>query len=699
MRKIIFWLFAILLFFVPLILWPFTSEVFEFNKMVLVYALTALVAGIWTIRMIVERKFIFRRTILDLPILIFLGSQLISTLISIDPLTSWLGYYSRFNGGLVSIICYSLLYWAFVSNFDAKQIFNLIKITLGSAVLVALFGVAEHFGIDKNVWVQDVQSRVFSTLGQPNWLAAWLVALLPITWAGAITNFQLPIFKKENSKFLVYISLSVLFFCTLVFTKSRSGLLGIGVAALIFGGLTIWKEFKKIKKIFVPSGIIAASILLIALISGTELTPSFIQFIHHVSPTAPAPSSGTALETGGTESTVIRQIVWKGAVQIWVHYPVFGTGVETFAYSYYKYRPVEHNLTSEWDFIYNKAHNEFLNVATNSGTVGLLSYLFLIGSIVYLILNPKHETRNSKQIQNSNFENSKLFRISDFDIRIFNIALLAGFISLSVTNFFGFSVVPTQLEFFLFPAIAVVLSTEYAVQSEKKQKISNSQKLGILLVLCTVSYVLFIIGKYWYADTLYAKGQAYNSVAKPDVATSYLTRAIYFEPNQPLYHSELSGSYANLALAFYKQKDTANTKKYTDLAISQSDTAISLSPANVNLKRTRFGIFIMLSVANPNYLLNARDTLLDAITYAPTDAKLYYNLGLTYARTGDPTKALEILKKTVELKANYREARLAYAILLIDDKQFAEAKAQLTYILTNIDPNDSLTKQTLEGIK
>ena len=168
MKKLLFFLFAFLIFLIPLVLWPFTSEVFEFNKMVLTYMLTTLIVGVWTIRCIIERKFIFRRTILDIPLSIFITSQVISTVLSIDPQTSFLGYYSRFNGGLLSTICYSLFYWAFVSNFELKETLDLIKVWLASGVVVSIYAVLEHFGIDKNVWVQDVQSRVFSTLGQPN---------------------------------------------------------------------------------------------------------------------------------------------------------------------------------------------------------------------------------------------------------------------------------------------------------------------------------------------------------------------------------------------------------------------------------------------------------------------------------------------------------------------------------------------------
>ena len=107
----------------------------------------------------------------------------------------------------------------------------------------------------------------------------------------------------------------------------------------------------------------------------------------------------------------------------------------------------------------------------------------------------------------------------------------------------------------------------------------------------------------------------------------------------------------------------------------------------------------MLSVTDPAYLVPAGEVLVETIKQAPTDAKLYYNLALVYARTGQTDRALETLQKTVDLKANYKEARLAYAFLLIEKKENAAAREQLEYILEFISPGDSLTVQTLEGIK
>ncbi len=681
LKKIIFWLFGILLFLVPLILWPYNSEVFEFNKMVLVYIFTILISFVWITRMVYEKKFIFRRTILDLPIFIFLATQLISTLLSIDPLTSWLGYYSRFNGGFISSVCYALFYWAFVSNIDSKKALKLVNATLISAGIVSVYGVLEHFGIDKNLWEQDVQSRVFSTLGQPNWLAAWLVALMPITWA-FLLDFKV---SFKSKKYWYYFFLSILFFWTLIFSKSRSGFVGFGVVFLTFWIIYLWPKRKEIKKHLVPFAVITTPLFLVCLISGTQWTPSIRDLMvkKESRQTSENQTGATALETGGTESGAIRKIVWKGAFGVWLHYPVFGSGVETFAYSYYQYRPAEHNLTSEWDFIYNKAHNEYLNFLANSGLVGLLSYLTLI--VFSLIQTSKSNHLNSDQISVH---------------KTLITALIAGYVSILVTNFFGFSVVPVQLEFFLFPAIAFVLTSQEVENSEGREKqLDNTQKTILAFTLFATLYLLYMVSRYWYADSLYASGKGYNLINEPAVASGYLSKAIDSQPKQALYFSELSSTYARLAVAFNQQKDSSRSAQFANLAVGDINKAVSLSPANVNLKRVQFGIFVMLSTINPDYLIYAREALGAAIKQAPTDAKLLYNLSLAQARTDQTDLAMATLAKTIDLKPNYKDARLAYAFLLIENGEKEKARTQLEYILANIDPSDSLSTQTLEGIK
>lgn len=634
MQRVIFYFYCLLFFLTPLILWPYTSEVFEFNKMIFVYLMTILIVSAWAVRVIIEKKFIFRRTLLDIPLLIYLGILLISTLFSIDPRTSWLGYYSRFNGGFLSILSYSLLYWAFVSNIDKKQANFLLKGSLVTAALVSLYGVMERFGIDKNVWVQDVVNRVFSTLGQPNWLAAYLVALLPVSM----------MYGKKDSR---YNLLSVLFFITLLLTKSRSGILGFLVASLIFWGYTLYKDYKKNIKPFL---ILNTIFLLLFLVIQTPFTK------------APAPTPvGPALETGGTESGEIRKIVWKGALLATKANSLIGSGPETFAFIYPKYRPVEHNLVSEWDFIYNKAHNEYLNLLTTTGLLGLISYLIVIAFSVLIFI---------KSLAKEEVETT--------------IALFAGYCSILVTNFFGFSVVTTQFLLFLFPAVALALSTDKKQESQKLN-LKSDQKLIIAGVVLFAIYLICIVLRYLIADLNYTKAKAYNKTKDPKKAMAFINKSLKISPREPIFHLELAESYLGQGVA--------------DKVISEGEIAMELSPNNVNIKKIVFSNYIRLAATDSQFLLLAIPVLEESIKQAPNDAKLIYNLGLTYARIGQAELAYKNVLEALKLKPNYKEARLAHAVFLITDKKYQEAKDELNYILNFIDPNDEVVKKQLEEIQ
>src|SRR3989344_3952975 len=119
-NRVIRWGFYALFALVPLLLTPLNYELFEYNKMMAIYALTAIIATSWLIKMIHEKEIKIARTPLDIPIALFVGSQLVSALFSIDPHVSWFGYYSRFNGGVWSVISYVLLYYSFVCNVDRE---------------------------------------------------------------------------------------------------------------------------------------------------------------------------------------------------------------------------------------------------------------------------------------------------------------------------------------------------------------------------------------------------------------------------------------------------------------------------------------------------------------------------------------------------------------------------------------------------
>src|SRR3989344_3070448 len=635
--------FILLLILVPLIFLPFTSELFEFNKMIVVYLLAVLIAAFWISRMILENRLIFRRTALDLPVLIFLISQSLSYFFSIDPRTSLLGYYSRFNGGLASLLSYALLYWAAVSNLDRKSSLNLLSWSVGLAGVVAGWGFLEHFGIDDPMWVQDVAHRVFSTLGQPNWLAAYLVALIFIHISMILSSGS----KIQSAKSILLFSFTLLLFITLLFTKSRSVLLAFGVSSAVFWGYILLRHFQTHLKFLL-------SLNLVFIIIAISIRNPVQDIVFSRQPALPSASAPVqpALESGGTESGAIRQIVWKGAIDIWRASDKnfwLGAGPETFAMAYYNHRPVEHNYTSEWELLYNKAHNEFLNFLATTGLIGLGSYILLLLAMAWVFI---------KQLKIVKLDNT--LEIGHWKLVI--PALCAGWLSLSVTNYWGFSVVITQIFLFIFPALALTLTTNPATHSALPATTSNSRLFSIMLLFLPALYLSYSILRYWTADIKYASGQnnfrafiltqdlAYIVKAYDDLASAYS-----LNHKDPPIASEFSTAAAYMSLLSYDSKpETA--RQLADLSQSLSRQAVAASPYHPNYLKSRGRSLLLLAVYDTSYYPQVEATLEQAARVSPTDPRIPQMQALVARYKEDYPTARRYLEKALALKPDFADA-------------------------------------------
>jgi O-antigen ligase/thioredoxin-like negative regulator of GroEL len=596
---------------------------------------------------------------------------------------------------------------------DKEKSKKAIYTLMFSSFLVSIYAILQRLGIDKDIWIQDVQDRVFSTLGQPNWLAAFLVAATPLTWALLLNS------KRKTSSGpvanLKLITLSSLLFLTILFTKSRSGLIGFVFADFVFwipvliyyfvGKIKIESTFRTFIALHLVFFVITASI-------GTPWSHSVFTLIKQ--PTSEKPSQTETMNENaveglrGPESGKIRLIVWQGAYDIFKSNPLIGTGVETFAYSYYKHKPKEHNLTSEWDFLYNKAHNEYLNFAATTGVLGLSSYLLLIVASLFQIINyqparPAGGFPISKQAPHSKGVALSKFKLSQLEIksvRNYKPALLAGYISLLVSNFFGFSVTSTALLFFLYPALVITLEVESKKSEVRSFKsMSGIQKAGILLTLLITLYLLLITSLYWYADFLYAKGRSHNSAGDYQKAQGILYNAIGLSPNEPSFWAELAESKAEIAIEQFESKEYDLSAESAKSSVRNLDHAVSLSPNNVNVRKNKARVEITLSELDSNYLFSAIKTLTEAVELAPSDAKIHYNLAIAYLKTGEVDKAIRILKKTIDLKSNYKDARFALAVIQDSLGNYEEAATQLEYILNYIDPDDEQVILKLNQIR
>lgn len=691
LQQIILWLFQLLFLTVPLFFTWVNDELFEFNKMVLTYVLTICIVTAWLIRMVQEKRVIFKRTPFDIPIVLFLLSQVASTVLSIHPQTSWFGYYSRFHGGLLSTITYTLLYYAFVSNIEKKHLVAVYISLFTSALITSFYGIFEHFGhspscllisgnFDASCWIQDVKNRVFSTFGQPNWQAAYAITILPL-------SLVLASLAKHRWLKLFYIVSFVALYTVLLFTKSRSGILGFGVSAFMLASGYAWLRFKGTGKTFNKNtlsvlGGTAAAVVLLSLIFGTPYTPSAQQLLQPQKEIVVQSSDNAAvnrLELGGTDSGEIRKIVWTGAIDVWKRYPLFGSGVETFAYSYYLDRPQSHNLVSEWDFLYNKAHNEYLNFLATTGIFGLTTYILFqawFSLFCLKIFFDKSTADDSKQ---------------------FSLALLSGYAALSVSNFFGFSTVMVGILFYLFPAFLLLYTQDTSKAATKKISAKHSEDsfsyIGSSIVAVIGLICIAAVVKYWNADKLFTQSKTHFSVAQYSEGLKALESAIDKNPGEALYYDTLADTYAQIAAQLAAINETTAAGQFSQNAIGFSDKTIELNPAHLNYYKTRIRIFLSLASIDPKYLEDAKNTTVLALEYAPTDAKLQFTLAQILMSQGKTAEAVSALEKTVEMKPNYEAAYQVLAQAYLENGNPTKARETANFILTQINPTNPVAQE------
>ncbi|MFA5771012.1 MAG: O-antigen ligase family protein, partial [Patescibacteria group bacterium] len=533
--QIIQLLYGILFFVTPLIMTRSTSELFEFNKMLFIYAATVLIIFFWFLKIVINRKIILKKTVLDIPILIFFLSQLISTVTSIDRHTSIFGYYGRFNGGLLSIICYILLYYGLVSN--SINIEKLLKTIIASSLTVILWAIPGHFGYDltcllftgkfnNSCWDNETlafrpELRAFSTLGQPNWLGAYLAVafFIGIYFLVKNINYVKTPYRASLQKQLLPSIYLFLNFSMILMSRSRSAIGAVIVGLILFVGYYFFFIKSNFKKILIVL-LMVTIIPIILFKTGEDKIDKYLNLKNLSSIIYPQKTiinqpSSIILSNNVTESFDIRKIVWEGAWKLALRYPLFGTGVETFAYSYNFVRPIAHNLTSEWDYVYNKAHNEYFNYLATTGFLGLAGYILLIFGFLFYsfkILNIKYQISNKSQILKSKKQNYVAIEQSNNETMLI-VCLLIGWLTILITNFFGFSTTTIQLFFYLIPAFIFSMTdltdNQFRTDAQigrlyNRSPITNLHKLLIFFLLASTIYLLFSISVYYLADVSYS---------------------------------------------------------------------------------------------------------------------------------------------------------------------------------------------------
>ncbi len=707
-------LYYILFFVTPFVMLPVTSELFEFNKMIVIYTVAATVGLLWGFSMIRARRLILPATPLNIPILLFLAALAASTVRSIDVHTSIFGYYGRFNGGVLSIIAYLVLFYAFIAlEFGDKAQFakKLLKISLWASALIILWGLpARLFGGDLtclvfsgrfslDCWSDQFKpsERMFSTLGQPNWFGAYLA----IHFFIGLYFYLTQVFAKKITKstFILsgYLFLNI---CAILFTRSRSSYIAVAIGLLVVAVFLLTRFKKEIgrsrKMLILPILLLVVAVAVCK--TGEPTVDKFItisKIKNQISPLRQGFEGQAKIQiknqnlpeptSEGTESFAIRRIVWQGAWLLGLKYPLTGTGVETFAYSYYFTRLLSHNITSEWDFLYNKAHNEYLNYLATTGFIGVAAYLLMIGVVLYLF---------AASVRNRHEDG------------LLAACLMAAYISILITNFFGFSTTTINIFFYLLPSLLIVQKKLPRPSSSRQVSTRNSKFLTVALLL-SYFYILLNIVNYVRADIYYATAKNHSRVLDYPKAYEYFKKALDLR-GEHVYQDAASYNAANLAFLSSYGKEVDLTNRLIALAQALNEVAIKASPKNVLYYKTRAKndyLFHGLD-GQKKYLEDGVKAMDTALELSPTDPKLPYTRAIFFSLLEETAtkesqiklyrnRSLHDLDLAIALKEDFRDAYFLQGQLLKKYDRPQEARVVFEFILKEIAPGDEEVRAEL----
>jgi O-antigen ligase len=353
--------------------------------------------------------------VVDAAVVSFAGLTVLAWIFSSDGEQSLYGERLQHQGLLTTLLYVAWFYVARVAVTDVGDLRRLLAFAAAGGALVAGYALVQKAGLDP-VWEGFLPGgRVFSSIGQSNALAAYLVLVLPL--AASFVFDARPVVRAAS---LVVSSAVLLAF---VFAQSRGGYLGLVTAGVVLA--LGWSHAFRVRR-RVVAGAAVGAVLAVA-----------------VATIAAAGQAGR-VGTISDASARFHLDAWRVAVEITKDHPALGTGPETFpdVLPQYSHDVLPAERASELDaFRVESPHNVYLGIAAGSGLPALIAYLAAIGAFVVLAL--------------------RTLRVAPREVGIVIVGVLAGVAGHLVTDFFmSPEVTSSWLAWILVGAALAVMTNE-----------------------------------------------------------------------------------------------------------------------------------------------------------------------------------------------------------------------------------------------
>lgn len=678
----------------PLLFLNQTTEFYEMPKLIFLVFSVALLLGLWIFSWILKGKVIITRTPLDIPLLILLVVVIASTYFSISGsnpsgYAALYGNFPRVHGSAVAWVTYILLYFVTVSHLrNLGQIKTFLYVLYGSGFVVALISILSYFRLF--LPVDFAQSVNFTPTGSSFSTVAFLLLLLPFPLLSLVN----PTKYMPTGPAVV---LTSIFSVTVVLLGSIPSL----IALLIVYVLTVFvSKPAQIRKT-------VAMFLIPVILSGLVLAASYL----------PLPGGlNQARANFPQEIQLPFDISWKVSASAFRDAFFLGTGPATYLYNFTAYKPLEFNNLDFWNFSFDTAYNEFLQVL---GTLGILGFV----ALVLLCLVVLNSVRKNMSLDNAeaNIENSHEGIHENAHVMLPALAISA-LVSIILLAIHATTLVSIVVTLFVLAAFMVsqksVRGRVMKLSMGIKASTSDNKQFDLFPVLIFIVFLVAAVPVLYQtfntAMADYYHRQALTQASQNGTKTyEYLQKAESLNPYIDLYRVDMAQTNFALANALAAQKgpksaddkgtltdaDKKTIQTLLSQSINESRASVALSPRSSRNWEVLASIYRNISGVAQNALVYSLDSYGRAIQRDPLNPALRVNVGGIYYSIKNYDLAIRFFSDAANLKPDYANAYFNLAIALRDKGDLQNAKAvaeQAVKILSeNKETPDYKTASTL----
>jgi tetratricopeptide (TPR) repeat protein len=369
-----------------------------------------------------------------LPLVAALGLMLVlGSWLSVDPRLSWFGSYPRFQGAWTQLSYLGIFVLTLAHLRSRDQWRRIAYVVILASLPVALYAVLQAMGLDP-VPHSAAGTRVYSTLGNPIFLGAYLVMVLFIT-VFELGRALLPLLeprsealdgsRRKLSGVVRIMALAAVLLCqllALVLSQSRGPFLGLLAGAYVFflvtalylrtwaaGTQRLSATSRRVLRwtwlVIIVVGLLAVGFLVIFSLPDSPL--SALRQVPYLG------RLGTILDFE-SNSVQVRLLIWNGVVELMGSYeplvppggdpdnlqllrPLLGFGPETLFLALNRHVAPELGQLEGRGDIPDRSHNETFDALVMSGAFGYLIWLGIYCGIFYLALKRLHWVRTRAQ--------------------------------------------------------------------------------------------------------------------------------------------------------------------------------------------------------------------------------------------------------------------------------------------------------------